>query len=166
MEPSAAPPSLLSRPSGGCLPFVLPNKLAPDFQVSQGLGKHLSRLVPSLCVCLLSSDLGSVHRQALPPRLSGSPLLCSPAAPPAGAPGWESLHPPTVQPPSTLPEMPPPSVSQSLQGQNPLQALSVSSHPWVREAGEPVRTQDLWRGAECEEREGRQEQPPLAHQAP
>lgn len=39
--------------------------------------------------------------------------------------------------------------------------------PWIREAGGPVRTQDLWCGAEGEEeREGRQEQPPLAHQHP
>lgn len=33
-------------PLEAVLPFVLPNKLAPGFQVSQGLGKHLSRHVP------------------------------------------------------------------------------------------------------------------------
>lgn len=62
------------------LPFVLPNKLTPDFQVRQGLDKHLSRLVPSLCVCLLGRDLGSVHRQALPLRLRGSSILWGPTS--------------------------------------------------------------------------------------
>lgn len=65
-------------PLQAALPFVLPNKLTPDSQVSQGLGKHLLRLVPSLCVCLLGRDLGSVHRQALPLRLRGSPILRGP----------------------------------------------------------------------------------------
>lgn len=71
-EPGCSSFLAIYGPLEAALPFVLPNKLAPDFQVSQGLGKHLSRLVPSLCVCLLDSHLGSVHRQALPLRLSGS----------------------------------------------------------------------------------------------
>lgn len=94
-------------PLEAVLPFVLPNKLAPDFQVSQGLGKHLSRLVPSLCVCLLGSHLGSVHRQASPLRLSGAPSSVGTKVPPAGTPEWESLHPPKVQLPLILPQIPP-----------------------------------------------------------
>lgn len=66
--------------------FVLPNKLAPDFQVSQALGKRLSRLVPHLmfpshCVCLLGMDLGPVHRQVLPLGLRGSPHVPLPRGP-------------------------------------------------------------------------------------
>ena len=54
--------------------------------MSQGLGKHLSRLVPhfvfpSLCVSLLGVDPGPVHRQALPLGLRGSPHILPPRGP-------------------------------------------------------------------------------------
>lgn len=109
-------------PLGAVLPFVLPNKLAPDSQVSQGLGKHLSRLVPSPCVYLLGRDLGSVHKQASPLRLRGSPHPQWPHAPPAGVPRWRSLYPLEVQPPCTLPNMPP----WSLEIRHPPRARIIS----------------------------------------
>lgn len=89
MEPSGPGHSLflaIYGPLEAAFPFVLPNKLTPDSQASRGLGKHLSRLVPSLRVCLCGKDLGSVHRQVSPPRPRGSPHPLWPQGPTAGIP--------------------------------------------------------------------------------
>lgn len=59
-------------PLEAALPFVLPNKLAPDFQVSQGLGKHLSRLVPHFV--FVSVQRSGLYAQiCIAPGLGGEP---------------------------------------------------------------------------------------------
>lgn len=72
----AAPPSLLL--------MALCRLLSPLFCQTSSLltpksARDLANICqdsfPSLCVCLLSRDLGSVHRQALPLRLRGSPIV-------------------------------------------------------------------------------------------
>ena len=93
---SGRPPLLpcYSRPSGGCPPLPLPtSKSARDLVTCV-------ETRPSLCVCLLSSNLGCVHKQASPRRLGGSPHPLRPRGPTCRCTR-------VAVPTSTLPEMPP-----------------------------------------------------------
>lgn len=96
-------PSFLTAygPLQAVLPFALPSKPTPDIQVSQGLGKRLSKLVTSL-VFVYSAEIWALCTNKLHTYSSaGAPSLCGPKAPPAGTPGRDST-PTRSPPPSTL----------------------------------------------------------------
>lgn len=79
LQAQATPPSsLFMAPWRLFSPFVLPNKLTPDFQVSLGLGKHVSRLVPHL-VFVFSAEIWTLCTVKLCPQgLAGVLTLCGP----------------------------------------------------------------------------------------
>ena len=113
-------------PLEAAFPFVLPNKLTPDFQVSQGLGKHLSRLVPHFVFVSAAGIWALCADKRHPWGSAGVPTFCSPEAPAAGIAGWSlSIHRKSSLVPPCLKCHPILSLMRAPQGKNPTRALSV-----------------------------------------
>lgn len=130
----------------------------------------------SLTLCLSPcSDLGSMHRYALPQGLVGSPHVLQPSGPSCKHIRVGSLHPPKVQPHSTMPEMPlcpimhSPLGSESHAGHQSEGPTDMAVSLGCLGEGEGGGCADsrlvMGAGAECEvEPNTRTEkQPPLAH---
>lgn len=113
-------------PLEAAFPFVLPNKLTPDFQVSQGLGKHLSGLVPHFVFASAAGIWALCADKRHPWGSAGVPTFCSPKAPAASVPGWSlSVHRKSSLVPPCLKCHPILSLTRAPQGRNRVWALSV-----------------------------------------